>query len=105
MSELKDRLTKRRPRKVSIEGDEFFVVSMTIAEADHVDILSKDETRNAEILGYCLSRCLVDEAGAPVLDGEEDPTIKEIPIETATKLAQEIRNATNPPPIDSTKKN
>ncbi len=101
---IKDQLRKRRPRKVTLDGDDFYVVSMTIAEADHVDILSKDDSRNGEILGYCLSRCLVDEAGQPILEGEADPVIKEIPIETATKLAQEIRNATNPPPVDSAKK-
>lgn len=102
---LKDQLTKRRPRTIEMDGDTFYVVSMTIAEADHVDKISADPERTGEILGYCLSHCLVDENGAKLLESETDPTIQEIPIETAMKLAQEIRNATNPQPIETAKKN
>ncbi len=111
---IKSNLTKRRPRKVTIDGDEFFVVSMTLAEADHVDALGKDASRNNEILGYCLTRCLVEADGENVLAPETtdesgkvvfDPVIKDIPIETATALAQKIRDASTPPDSEAAKKN
>lgn len=114
MSATKDKLRKRKPRKVEIDGDVFFVRSMTIAEVEHVDVLAANPQRNAEIIGYSLTRCVVEESGENVFDVETtatdgsvqfDPVIKEIPIDVAMKLSQEIRNATQPASIDTAKKN
>jgi len=110
---IKDQLKKRRPRKVSIEGDDFYVVSQTIAESEHVEMLSKDEAREGEIIGYSLTVGVVDEKGVPVFDQtgldktppEYDLDIKLIPIETAMVLSQKIRDATTPQSIDTAKKN
>ncbi len=113
MSATKDKLKKRRPRKVSIEGDDFFVVSQTLAESEHVEALAKDESRGGEIISYSLSVGVVDEDGTPVFDqtgidknpGEFDPDIRLIPIETAVILSQKIREVTTPQAIEVAKKN
>lgn len=105
MSATKDRLKKRRPRKVTIEGDDYFVVSQTIAESEHVDLLAKDETQANQIIGYSLFAGLVEEDGSAVFESPEDPDIKLIPIETALILSQEIRKATTPQSFEAAKKN
>lgn len=105
MSDFKSQLVKRRPKKVSIDGDDFYILSMTIAEAAKVDSLSLDPELAKGIVGFSLSRCLVDENGVRILESETDPLIQDIPIETALGLLQEIRNATNPPPVEIAKKN
>lgn len=103
---MKDRLLKKRPREVDIDGDKFFVRSLTLAESIKVDELSAaangDPGKTADALSYMLCHCVVDANGNPVIDENE---AKEIQIDVASRLAEEVRKATRPPSLENQIKN
>lgn len=88
----RDRLLKRRPRKVTIDGDDFYVRSLTLREAAKVDAFPHTASGAIGIEGisYLLATCLTDEDGKPIFDGPEDDSIQDIPGDTLSRLTKEI---------------
>lgn len=70
----KESLFKRRPRAIEIEGDTFYVRSMTLAEAIEVDRL-KEAGDSIKAAQYSVARCVVSESGEPVLSEEDVPQV------------------------------
>lgn len=102
---MKEALFRKRPRKVQIDEDVFFVRSMTIAETIKSEELGKDESGYIPLIDYVLSRCVVDEKGTPLFSSESDESLHEIPTDVAHRLVEEIRKATTPAKPETVAKN
>jgi len=101
---LKDRLLRPRPRPVEIDGEQFYVCSMTLGLAEQVDSMAEQPGQERATAALVLSRCVLEEDGKPVFDDENDAGLAAVPVDVALQLVQEIRKITKPPTVDAVKK-
>jgi hypothetical protein len=92
MMTARERLLKRGPKKISVEGETAYIVSMTLREAIHAESLAKSD---GELGRYVISRCVVDEDGQRIF-ADDDEAILDIPADKMRVLVMAIVNATHP---------
>lgn len=95
-------LMKRRPRPVDIDGDQFFVRSMTLAEAIEVDRLT--EAKSSDVAKYIVRRCVVEADGTRVF-ADDDEGVLDVPLETIASLSEAVRKVSSPGNVKATAKN
>lgn len=106
MSGASERLRKRKPRKVEIDGDEFWVRSMTLREVEQVDKLSKSPNPY-DALTYAVAACLVNgsDDDEPAFTGPDDPDLRDVPTDKLRQLADEIGKASTTGSLEKQTKN
>jgi hypothetical protein len=94
---MKDRYFKKRPRKVELDGDAFYVVSMSLADSQKSEDLAKQPETTLEAVRFTLSRICTNEQGELVFSSEADPDIDKMPMEVANRLIVAGRDVSIPP--------
>lgn len=87
----REKLLKRKSRKIEIDGDEFFVRSMTLREVlwlQEQKIAGKEE--DFETVAFIVANCLTDEQGAPLFAGKDDDAIRDIPTDRLQEITQKV---------------
>lgn len=90
---------------MDIDGDLFYVRSMTLSEGKKADAFSKNPDTILDGAAYVLSQCVVEPDGTKVFESESDPAIQDVPLDVQVRLTEEIRLATRAPSPESAKKN
>lgn len=101
----RDKLLKRKPKPLEIDGETIYVRSLTIAEFLHVEGMQKDESRQSEFVGYLISRAVTDEDGTPIFATETDPAINDLPLDLVARLTTEITQLSKTGRFTATVKN
>lgn len=91
----RERLKKRRPKQVKVDGESFTVRSLTIGETLLIQEMAQDASRQAKVPAFIASRCILDDDGSPLFSDESDADIGEIPTDTLNELANEIGRLSN----------
>ena len=97
----RERLLKKRPRAVDIEGEPVFVRAMTMAEILKVEALSagNDDAKKYEALTYIVAACVVEVDGSAVFSGADDAAIQDLPIDVLKRLVDEVNKASGVPSL------
>ena len=86
----KGNLFTRKPKRFEIDGEVYFVRSLTLREATTAADLKKTESYR-----YSLSRCVLNEDGSRVFS-DDDPQIDDIGIDLLAELMAVVLKASNP---------
>ena len=101
----RDRLLKRKPKELDIDGEKVFVRSLTVAEFLHVEPWAKDPTKNREFVAYLIARAVTDETGMPIFADENDAEIDNLPLDLVKRLTEEITELSKTGKFKSVEKN
>lgn len=101
----RDKLLKRRPRPVDVDGDQVFVRALTVQEFLDAEQLAKDEAKQFEFCAQVVAAGCVEENGQPVFSGPADKSIAMIPLDTLRLLTEKIRDASKTGNPQATLKN
>lgn len=82
-------LFKRRPRKISIDGEEYTVRALTIGEIRQVQKLGGDE-KAIDVAPFIVSCAMLNGDGKPLFEGPSDPRIDDIPTDTLAEISSAI---------------
>lgn len=101
----RERLLKRKPRTVTVEGEEFLIRMPTVREAMEFESLLKSEETQRRALSYFVAHCLVNDDGSEVFESESDPALDDIPIDMLQGLCQAIGKMSKVPSLEKIEKN
>ena len=101
----REKLLKRRPKELDIDGEKFYLRALTIAEGIKAGTLDKDKENHREFVGFVLSCGLTDDSGEVVFTGPDDPGIENIPMDLVTRLLAEITSLSQVGKFKATEKN
>ncbi len=97
-----EKLKRRVPREIEIDGDKIMIRSMTLREAIRAEELAKND--DGEIGKYVISRCVVEPDGTQAFI-DDDPAVLDIPADKLRILVAEITKLTNPSKPKAIEKN
>jgi len=99
----RDTLFKRTPKAVDLDGDTFYVRSLTLREATRVDEMN-DAKQTMDVARYAVAHCLTDDAGQPLFaDGDTD--MDDMPLDRLVLLFEAIKEQSSPPSRKAIRKN
>ena len=101
---VRERLLKKRPRFIEVDGDKIPVRSLTIAEGDKVEALQTAGDNDA-LANFILSRVMIEDDGSQMFSDENDPAIQDVPVELVVPILDKVRSFSKPKSIDAIEKN
>jgi hypothetical protein len=101
----RDRLLKRKPRDITIDGEQYKARTPTLRESLRFEALLKDPETQKQALEFFITCCLLEEDGSPMFLGESDESLQEIPVDRMQELATEIGKLAKVPSLQKTEKN
>ena len=112
MSDVLNRLKKKRAYPVTIDGDTFHVRPLTIGELMRLDVIERDQ-KTGFLLGCALCRDSSGEQEIPQNENESDADwskrvlqlIADVPTETVRALSEGVATVGRTPNIEAVAKN
>ncbi len=98
----RERLLKKRPRVVEIDGEKFHVRSLSISEGIRVEALHKDP---GAALNMILASALLEDDGSQMFTDGDDPAIGEIPFELVPLITEAIQKLSKLKSVTALEKN
>lgn len=90
MSSARDKLLRRCPKAIDIDGESIHVRSMTLAEVLEVESMEKAGRAQSDIASYVVSRCVVESDGHAVFDRPDDPDLLNITTDKLAKITDAV---------------
>lgn len=100
----REKLLKRRPRTIEVDGDSFTVRAPSIAEQIRIEALN-EAGKPQEAMNLILATCLLEEDGTQMFSGAEDADIALIPLDMVPALCEKITELSRPGKFKATVKN
>lgn len=91
----KDKLLKRRPKPLEIDGETYYVRPLTVREFQEAAVIIKDAARYMEYATFTVAKALTDENGAAVFADDKDPALADLPLDLTYRLAEEVASLSN----------
>ena len=101
----RERLLKRRPRTIEIDGDKITVRSLTVGETIRVQSMLGDVSQEAAVAAFIAAKCVLNDDGTQLFSGDDDPAIQEIPTDTLTLIADAAMKMSRYGDVEKAKKN
>lgn len=100
----RERLLKKRPCKVEVNGEEFTVRALTIAETIQVTALS-EAGKHQESMNFILGSAMLEDDGKQMFANPEDPAINDVPMDLIPGLCDKIGNLAKSKSVAALEKN
>ncbi len=100
----RDRLLKKRPREIEIDGEKISVRSLTIAEGEKIEKL-RAAGDNDGYANYIVSRVMLEDDGSQMFKDENDPQIQDVPLEMVPLILNRVLSLTKTKSVDALAKN
>lgn len=101
----RERLRKRRPKAIEIDGEKFTVRALTVGEIFELEAMQADPQRTGKIPGFVAAACLLEDDGTPLFSGPDDPGINDIPVDTLSEISDAVSRLSRTPSLAKTQKN
>ena len=101
----RDRLLKRKPRDITVDGEQYKARTPTLRESLRFESLLKDPETQRQALEFFIASCLLEEDGSPMFTSESDESLQEIPVDRMQEISAEIGKLAKVPSLQKTVKN
>lgn len=101
----RDRLLKRKPRDITVDGETYKARTPTLRESLRFETLLKTPETQKQALEFFIACCLLEEDGSPMFTGETDESLQEIPVDRMQEISTEIGKLAKVPSLQKTVKN